>query len=105
MGFALLELIDKSHLAGSVLIWQWNIMPAEEAGEMRTCILPCHTAWKFHLHNTQYDITCIRLPIRFVELLFAFLVVKRPLVWSKQLRNMGLIIFHNVKVISPWLWY
>ena len=32
-------------------------------------ILPCHhTAWKSHLHNTQYDITCIRLPIRFVEL-------------------------------------
>ena len=38
MGFALLELIDKSHLAGLALIWRRNIMPAEEAGEMHTYI-------------------------------------------------------------------
>lgn len=38
MGFALLELIDKSHLAGLALIWQRNIMPAEEAGEMHTYV-------------------------------------------------------------------
>ena len=59
-------------------------------------ILPCHTAWKFHLHNIQYDITCIRLPIRYVELLFAFLAVKWPLLRSNQWQN---IMFHH---ISYW---